>query len=85
MGAIIRRVRLHAEISRLTMLGAVRFYVLLGLTFTFECAGEFGPRPFFTAHAAGTHSDYTYFSFTTMPTWATATSRPGMASVGPWR
>jgi hypothetical protein len=70
MGAIIRRVRRHAEISMFTVLGAVCFYVLLGLTFTFafECVGEFGPRPFFTAHEAGTRSDYTYFSFTTMST-----------------
>jgi hypothetical protein len=70
MGAIIRRVRLHAEISMLTVLGAVCFYVLLGLTFAFayECVGEFGSRPFFTAHEAGTRSDYTYFSFVTMAT-----------------
>jgi len=70
MGAIIRRVRLHAEISMLTVLGAVCFYVLLGLTFTFafECVGEFGSRAFFTAHEAGTRSDYTYFSFVTMAT-----------------
>ena len=70
MGAIIRRVRLHAEISMLTVLGAVCFYVLLGLTFAFayECVGEFGSRPFFTAQEAGTRSDYTYFSFVTMAT-----------------
>jgi hypothetical protein len=69
-GAIIRRVRLHAEINMLTVLAAVRIYVLLGLSFAFvfECVGEFGSRPFFTAHAAGTRSDYTYFSFVTMPT-----------------
>jgi voltage-gated potassium channel len=70
MGAIIRRVRLHAEISMLTVLGAVCFYVLLGLTFTFafECVGEFGSQPFFTAQEAGTRSDYSYFSFATMAT-----------------
>ena len=51
-GAIIRRVRLHAEINMLTILGAVCIYVLLGLSFAFifECVGEFGSRPFFTAH-----------------------------------
>jgi lysylphosphatidylglycerol synthetase-like protein (DUF2156 family) len=70
MGAIGRRLRLHAEIDTLTILGAVCFYVLLGLTFAFafECIGEFGSRPFFSAHEAGTRSDYTYFSFTTMTT-----------------
>ena len=69
-GAIVRRVRLHAEINRLTVLAAVCTYVLLGLSFAFafECVGEFGSRPFFTAHEAGTRSDYTYFSFVTMAT-----------------
>jgi voltage-gated potassium channel len=69
-GAIIRRVRLHAEINMLTVLAAVCIYVLLGLSFAFvfECIGEFGSRPFFTAHEAGTRSDYTYFSFVTMAT-----------------
>jgi hypothetical protein len=70
IGAIIRRVRLHAEINMLTVLAAVCIYVLLGLSFAFvfECLGEFGSRPFFTAHEAGTRSNYTYFSFVTMAT-----------------
>jgi hypothetical protein len=69
-GAIVRRVRLHAEINMLTVLAAVCIYVLLGLSFAFafECVGEFGSSPFFTAHEAGTRSDYTYFSFITMAT-----------------
>jgi hypothetical protein len=69
-GAIIRRVRLHAEINMLTVLAAVCINVLLGLSFAFvfECLGEFGSRPFFTAHEAGRRSDYTYFSFVTMAT-----------------
>jgi voltage-gated potassium channel len=69
-GAIIRRVRVHVEINMLTILGAVCIYVLLGMSFAFifECVGEFGSRPFFTAHEAGTRSDYTYFSFVTMAT-----------------
>jgi voltage-gated potassium channel len=68
--AIIRRVRSHTEISMLTILAAVCIYVLLGMSFAFifECIGEFGSRPFFTAHDAGTRSDYTYFSFVTMAT-----------------
>jgi hypothetical protein len=70
IGEIIRRVRLHAEINMLTVLAAVCIYVLLGLSFAFvfECLGEFGSRPFFTAHEAGTRSNYTYFSFVTMAT-----------------
>jgi hypothetical protein len=70
IAAIVRRVRLHAEINMLTVLAAVCVYVLLGLSFAFvyECVGEFGRGPFFTAHEAGTRSDYTYFSFVTMAT-----------------
>jgi voltage-gated potassium channel len=69
-GAIISRVRSHTEISMLTILAAVCIYVLLGMSFAFifECIGEYGSRPFFTAHDAGTRSDYTYFSFVTMAT-----------------
>jgi hypothetical protein len=70
MGAIARRLMLHAEISVLTVLGAVCFYVLLGLTFAFafECVGEFGSQPLFASRGAGTRSDYVYFSFITMAT-----------------
>lgn len=70
MAAIVRRVRMHAEISLLTVLGAVCFYVLLGLTFAFvyESIGEFGSQPFFASEDAGTRSDYVYFSFITMAT-----------------
>ena len=70
MGAIARRIRIHPEISMLTVLGAVCLYVLLGLSFAFafESAGEFGSQPFFTSHEAGTRGDYVYFSFTTMAT-----------------
>jgi hypothetical protein len=69
-GAIIRRMRVHTEINMLTILAAVCIYVLLGMSFAFifECIGEFGSRPFFAAHEAGTRSDYTYFSFVTMAT-----------------
>lgn len=70
MVAIVRRVRMHAEISLLTVLGAVCFYVLIGLSFAFvfESVGEFGSRPFFASEEAGTRSDYVYFSFITMAT-----------------
>jgi hypothetical protein len=70
MGAIARRLTMHAEISVLTVMGAVCLYVLLGLgfAFAFECVGEFVPEPFFTSRGAGTRSDYVYFSFTTMAT-----------------
>ncbi len=69
MAAVFRRMRLHAEISFLTVLGAICFYVLLGLcfAFVFECVGELGSQPFF-AQRVGTRSDYVYFSFVTMAT-----------------
>ena len=87
MGAIIRRVRLHAEINMLTVLAAVCIYVLLGLSFAFvfECVGEFGSRPFFTAHEAGTRSDYRISASSPWLPCATATSRPKVASAGLWR
>ena len=87
MGAIIRWVRLHAEINMLTVLAAVCIYVLLGLSFAFvfECVGEFGSRPFFTAHEAGTRSDYRISASSPWLPWATATSRPKVASGGLWR
>jgi Ion channel len=70
MGAIARRLWLHAEISVLTVLGAVCIYVLLGLSFAFvyEAIGTLGPQSFFASQEGGTRSDYMYFSFITMAT-----------------
>lgn len=68
MGALIRRVTQRAEINVVTVLAALCFYVLLGLTFAFvfEAVGELGSRPFFASPEDGTRSDYVYFSFVTM-------------------
>jgi Ion channel len=70
LGAIARRLWLHAEISVLTVLGALCIYVLLGLSFAlvFEVVGEFGSQSFFASQETGTRSEYVYFSFTTMTT-----------------
>lgn len=70
IGAIGRRIRLHAEVSGLTVLGALCVYVLIGLSFAFvyELVGALGSEPFFASGTAGTRSDYTYFSFITMAT-----------------
>jgi hypothetical protein len=70
MGAIVRRLWLHVEISVLTILGAVCIYVLLGLSFAFAFAvvGNFGSQPFFASQEDGTGSDYMYFSFITLAT-----------------
>ena len=70
IGAVARRLWLHAEISILTILGAVCIYVLLGLSFAFvfEAVGDLGSQPFFASQERGTRSDYVYFSFITMAT-----------------
>ena len=70
MGAIARRLWLHAEISVITVLGAVCIYVLLGLSFAFvfEAVGNLGSQPFFASQEHATRSDYMYFSFITMAT-----------------
>jgi voltage-gated potassium channel len=69
-GAIARRLWRHAEISVITVLGAVCIYVLLGLSFAFafQAVGDLGSRPLFASQEGGTRSDYTYFSFITMAT-----------------
>jgi voltage-gated potassium channel len=70
MGAIARRLWRHAEISVLTLLGALCIYVLLGMSFAFvfEAVGNLGSQPFFASQETATRSDYTYFSFITMAT-----------------
>jgi hypothetical protein len=68
IGAIARRLWRHAEISVLTVLGALCIYVLLGLSFAFgfEAVGNLGSQPFFASQETATRSDYVYFSFITM-------------------
>ena len=70
MGAIARRLWRRAEISVITVLGAVCIYVLLGLSFAFafQAVGELGAQPFFASQEGGTRSDYMYFSFITIAT-----------------
>ena len=69
-GAVARRFSRHAEISVLTVLGALCIYVLMGLSFAFvfEAVGELGSQPFFAQQETGTRSDFVYFSFITMTT-----------------
>jgi hypothetical protein len=68
ISAITRRIWQHAEISVLTILGALCIYVLLGLSFAFayEAVGNLGSQPFFVSQEGGTRSDYMYFSFITV-------------------
>jgi hypothetical protein len=68
IGGITRRLWRHAEISMLTVLGALCIYVLLGLSFAYvyEAVGSLGSQPFFASQEGGTRSDYMYFSFITL-------------------
>jgi Ion channel len=68
MGAIARRLWRQAEISVLTVLGALCIYVLLGLSFAYvyEAVGSLGSQPFFASQETATRSDYMYFSFITI-------------------
>ena len=68
IGAIARRLWRHAEISVLTVLGALCIYVLFGTSFAlvFEAVANLGSQPFFASQEGGTRSDYMYFSFITI-------------------
>jgi hypothetical protein len=70
MSGLVRRLWQNAEISVLTVLGALCVYMLLGLSFGFAFAavGDVGSRPFFASQERGTPSDYMYFSFVTLAT-----------------
>jgi hypothetical protein len=70
MSAIVHRLWQHAEISLLTVLGALCVYVLLGVSFAlvFAVVGDLGSQPFFVSQERETRSDYMYFSFITMAT-----------------
>jgi len=77
-GAIIRRVRLHAEINMLTVLAAVCIYVLLGLSFAFvfECIGKSGPGPSLPRTRRGRAATTRISASSRWPPWATEISQP---------
>ena len=85
MGAIARRLALHAEISVLTVMGAVCLYVLIGLGFAFayECVGEFGSEHFSPRGGPGRAAITCTSASSRWPRWATATSHLKAASAGP--
>jgi hypothetical protein len=70
MTAIGRRIRVHAEISAMTIVAALCVYILIGLMFAFvyETLGRLGSGPFFAASAAETRSNFVYFSSITLAT-----------------
>ena len=83
-GAIIRRVRLHADINMLTVLAAVCIYVLLGLSFAFvfECIGKSGPGPSLPRTRRGRAATTRISAPSRWPPWATEISQPRGARPG---
>jgi voltage-gated potassium channel Kch len=81
MAAVLVRVLSSVEVNARTILGAISVYTVLGLlfAFTFEAIGRIqGPgNPFFENHAQLAHSDYLFFSYTTLTTTGYGDLVPG--------
>ncbi|HEX4008766.1 MAG TPA: ion channel [Solirubrobacteraceae bacterium] len=70
LGAIVRRVAGHIQVTGQTLLGAMCCYVMFGLIYTFIYQGvaRLQTGPFLTPAGSHTLSDYLFFSFTTLTT-----------------
>ena len=79
MAAVLIRVVTSAEVSARTILGAISVYTALGLlyAFVFEAVGRIQGTPFFENHAHLHHSDYLFFSYTTLTTTGYGDLVPG--------
>jgi voltage-gated potassium channel Kch len=81
MAAVLMRVLSSVEVNARTILGAISVYTVLGLLFAFmfEAIGRIqGPgNPFFENHAQLAHSDYLFFSYTTLTTTGYGDLVPG--------
>jgi voltage-gated potassium channel Kch len=81
MAAVLVRVITSVEVNARTILGAISVYTVLGLlfAFVFEAVGRIqGPgNPFFENHAQLAHSDYLFFSYTTLTTTGYGDLVPG--------
>jgi hypothetical protein len=79
MIAVLIRVVGAAEVSARTILGAISVYTVLGLLFAFcfEAIGRLGNAPFFENHPVIHHSDYLFFSYTTLTTTGYGNLVPG--------
>src|SRR5659263_272414 len=81
---ILRRITRSPTITVRLVLGALAIYLLLGLTFSYLypliqfITGE----PFFVQTSTPESVDYVYFSYVTLTTVGTATSRRSRASDG---
>jgi hypothetical protein len=79
MAAVLVRVVSSAEVNARTILGAISVYTVLGLLFAFvyEAVGRIQGSPFFESHAHLHHSDYMFFSYTTLTTTGYGDLVPG--------
>jgi voltage-gated potassium channel Kch len=79
MAAVLMRVIGTAEVGARTILGAISVYTVLGLLFAFvyEAVGRIQSSPFFEAHPHLHHSDYLFFSYTTLTTTGYGDLVPG--------
>jgi hypothetical protein len=79
MVSVLIRVVGTAEVGARTILGAISVYTVLGLlfAFVFEAVGRVQGTPFFEAHPTIHHSDYLFFSYTTLTTTGYGNLTPG--------
>ena len=79
MAAVLVRVITTAEVGARTILGAISVYTVLGLLFAFlyEAVGRFQDTPFFENHSQIHHSDFLFFSYTTLTTTGYGNLVPG--------
>jgi hypothetical protein len=68
--AIAIRIFSHQFVTVETLLGAICIYVLIGYAFAsiFGAIARFSPTPFFTGVPHAAHSDFLFFSYTTLTT-----------------
>jgi hypothetical protein len=79
MAAVLVRVLTSVEVNARTIVGAISVYTVLGLlfAFVFEAIGRIQGSPFFEDHAHLAHSDYLFFSYTTLTTTGYGDLVPG--------
>jgi hypothetical protein len=70
MVAVLIRVLTTPEVNMRTILGAISFYTVLGILFSFVYNGiaRLQSSPFFEGHPTVHHGDFLFFSYTTLTT-----------------
>jgi Ion channel len=79
MAAVLIRVVSTAEVGARTILGAISVYMVLGLLFSvvYEAVDRIQSSPFFEGHPYIHHSDFLFFSYTTLTTTGYGDLVPG--------